>query len=477
MHPWEGDTSLLGVRQSTPVSTIRTVSTAANAYQRRLPVLWDVAKNFYAVFADPKALFAIKLGLAGLLSVYLSQLIRLGHANWALLTVLVLAPAQYVGAIGPRSVARVIGTVIGGFIGVWLVGNYEQDRLFFLLCTFGFVWFCMYMYGGTFFPYSFFLLANTLITVSSSGIFHPLDAWSAGIARTLEILTGVVSIIIVWHLLWPRFAPGDFRDLAKSTFGNIGKLIELRRRSPSSGAKLWEDAQSTIFATRAQSIRLRALLQNGANESVYFRRHLADYRRAVVSLNHLFQASLELFRHQKGDWQYVVDVGAELSAVYEAIELELQMLSGAVGSGNQIKNDRLETTLRALEVRIQDLLTSGTAQNYSLEDMLDLANHQAALLTIYDEALRQRAILANLPLPGDPPGRDRSPRFHWPSINLSRLRDGVKPAIASTAALLISQWFNPPGAAAIPLTALILTWLNKNFLGGKAGPRFTAARL
>ncbi|MBV8417123.1 MAG: FUSC family protein, partial [Verrucomicrobia bacterium] len=444
------------------------MSTAANAYQRRLPVLWDVAKNFYAVFADPKALFGIKLGLAGLLSVYLSQLIRLGHANWALLTVLVLAPAQYVGAIGPRSVARVIGTVIGGFIGVWLVGNYEQDRLFFLLFTFGFVWLCMYMYGGTFFPYSFFLLANTLITVSSSGIFHPLDAWSAGIARTLEILTGVVSIAIVSHLLWPRFARGDFRDLAKSTLGNIGKLIELRRTSPGSGAKLWEDAQSTILGIRGQSIRLRALLQSGANESVYFRRHLADYRTAVVSLNHLFQASLELFRQQKGDPQYVVDVGAELTAVYEAIELELQMLSSAVGSGSQIKNDRLETTLRALEVRVQDLLTSGAAQNYSLEDVLDLANHQAALLTIYDEALRQRAILANLPLPGDPPGRDRSPAFHWPSINLSRLRDGVKPAIASTAALLICQWFNPPGAAAIPLTALILTFLNKNFLGGKA---------
>ena len=464
------------MRQSTPDSTIRTVSTAANAYQRRLPVLSDVAKNFYAVFADPKALFGIKLGLAGLLSVYLSQLIRLGHANWALLTVLVLAPAQYVGAIGPRSVARVIGTVIGGFIGVWLVGNYEQDRLFFLLFTFGFVWLCMYMYGGTFFPYSFFLLANTLITVSASGIFDPIDAWSVGITRTLEILTGVVSIIIVSHLLWPRFARSDFRDLAKSTLGDIGKLIELRRGSaarsvaggPGSEAELWEDAQPAILRIRAGSIRLQALLRSGANESADFRRHLADYRAAVVSLNHLFQASVELFRQQKGDPQYLVDVGAELTAVYEAIELELQMLSSAVGSGSQLKNGRLETALRALEVRVQDLITSGATQKYSLEDVLDLANHQAALLTIYDEALRQRAILANLTSPGDSPGRARGPKFHWPSISLSRLRDGVKPAIASTAALLICQWFNPPGAPAIPLTALILTWLNKNFLGGKA---------
>src|ERR1700751_3309172 len=105
------------------------VSTAADSYPRRLPNFWDLAQNFAAVFPDPKVLFGVKLGLAGILSVYLSQLIRLGHANWALFTVLVLAPAQYVGAIAQRSVARVVGTIIGGFVGVWLVGNYEQDRL------------------------------------------------------------------------------------------------------------------------------------------------------------------------------------------------------------------------------------------------------------------------------------------------------------------------------------------------------------
>jgi hypothetical protein len=202
--------------------------------------LTGISRSVVAVFADPKTLFGIKLGLAGLLSVYLSQLIRLGHANWALITVLVLAPAQYVGAIAQRSVARVAGTLIGGFVGIWLVGNYEQDVFFFLLFTFGY----------------------------------------------------------------------------------------------------------------------------------------------------LFQASLELFRQQKGDPQYVVDVGAELSTAYEATELEFQILSGAVGSGSQIKNARLKRALETLELRIQDMLTSGTARNYSLEDVLDLANHQAALLTIHDEVLR-----------------------------------------------------------------------------------------
>ena len=111
--------------------------------------------------------------------------------------------------------------------------------------------------------------------------------------------------------------------LAKSALGNIGKLIELRHRSPTRirhggsisggpalGAKPWHEVQSTALAICDQSFRLRAVLQNGANESLYFRRHLPSYTTAVVSLTHLFQASLELFRQQAGDPQYLGDIAA-----------------------------------------------------------------------------------------------------------------------------------------------------------------------
>ena len=43
----------------------------------------------------------------------------------------------------------------------------------------------------------------------------------------------------------------------------------------------------------------------------------------------------------------------------------------------------------------------------------------------------------------------------------------VKPAIAATAALLICNWFNPPGAAGIPLRAMATTYFKKDFVGGK----------
>ena len=85
--------------------------------------------------------------------------------------------------------------------------------MFFLLFVFVYVFFCMYMYGGSIFPYAFFLCANALMTVCANGIFDPTNAWHIGLGRVLEILTGVVSILIVANLVLPRFAPARFHSV------------------------------------------------------------------------------------------------------------------------------------------------------------------------------------------------------------------------------------------------------------------------
>ena len=99
--------------------------------------------------------------------------------------------------------------------------------------------------------------------------------------------------------------------------------------------------------------------------------------------------------------------------------------------------------------------------------MLDLANHHAALRVVHDELLKLRALLVDLPLPGDSPRRDRPRKFRFPRIDLRPGSRRSEAGLAATAALLLCNWFNPPGAVGIPLGAMILTILNKNFVGGK----------
>ena len=80
---------------------------------------WPLA----GVLRDLRVRQGIKLGLAGILALYATEVLRLPHDNWAILTVLVLMNAQYVGSIAVRAIMRVLGTIGGAAVGVWLVGK------------------------------------------------------------------------------------------------------------------------------------------------------------------------------------------------------------------------------------------------------------------------------------------------------------------------------------------------------------------
>src|SRR5260370_35342160 len=81
---------------------------------------------------DLRARSGIKLGLAAMLALFSTQILRLEHASWAILTVLVMMSSQYVGSIAVKAIMRVAGTIVGAVIGVWLVGNYASTPVIFL---------------------------------------------------------------------------------------------------------------------------------------------------------------------------------------------------------------------------------------------------------------------------------------------------------------------------------------------------------
>ena len=81
---------------------------------------------------DLRVRYGIKLGLAGLLALFCTQLIRLPHDNWAIFTVQILMSAQFVGAIAFKGLMRLTGSVAGALVGIWLVGDYTSKPAIFL---------------------------------------------------------------------------------------------------------------------------------------------------------------------------------------------------------------------------------------------------------------------------------------------------------------------------------------------------------
>ena len=64
-------------------------------------------------FGDLRVRYGLKVGLAGVLALFCTQLLRLPDDNWAILTVLVLMSPQFVGSVAFKAVMRVTGALIG----------------------------------------------------------------------------------------------------------------------------------------------------------------------------------------------------------------------------------------------------------------------------------------------------------------------------------------------------------------------------
>src|ERR1700737_5422045 len=161
------------------------------------------------LFGDLRVRYGIKLGLAGLLALFCTQVLRLPHDNWAILTVLVLMSAQFVGSITVKAIMRVIGTIAGALVGIWLVGDYTSTPAIFLPVLFLVVALASYQFGqlgARQVPYAYFLLGLTTLTVATDGVTEPAQAWQIGLDRSEEILVGIGTSFLEKRGFCPRSA-------------------------------------------------------------------------------------------------------------------------------------------------------------------------------------------------------------------------------------------------------------------------------
>jgi uncharacterized membrane protein YccC len=186
-------------------------------------------------FGDLRVRYGIKMGLAGLLALFCTQVLRLPHDNWAILTVLVLMSPQFVGSITVKAIMRVIGTIAGALVGVWLVSNYTSTPAISLPVLFLVIAVASYKFGqvgARQVPYAYYLLGLTTLTVATDGVTDPAQAWQIGLDRSEEILVGLMSSLLVTSVLWPRYAREEFLEAGRDALKSVSQLVSLRQSLP-----------------------------------------------------------------------------------------------------------------------------------------------------------------------------------------------------------------------------------------------------
>jgi uncharacterized membrane protein YccC len=431
-----------------------------------LPVAQKWHWPLLGALGDLRIRYGIKLGLAALLALYCALVLRLEHPSWAVLTALVMMGSHYVGSITVKGIMRVLGTIGGALMGIWLVGDYVSTPAIFLPAFFLVVFFAGYKFGqfpASQVPYAYFLVGLTTLSVVTYGVTDPADVWQIGLNRTLEILDGAISSLLVTTLVWPRYAREEFVESGRAALKTANHLVSMHTAAYIGRTNVSAQTEQIDqnFAERLST--LKNLLQAGARESTVFSAHLSSYNAFLVSLTNLYRAALDLSRHQV-EPSILGRLQHEIQSVAAAVSEEFDILTGQHHPGEKLRPSRLNEAFAAFEEKVNEMRRQEVFVAAPPDTTRAFYAGFAALRLLRDELNNIRSLTEGLPRLGQPLPE---PKPHWdfiPTIDWFWVKAGIKGGLSAVISIVVLKWINPPGPASIPLMAWTLSLFGRPFV-------------
>ncbi|HEY1944077.1 MAG TPA: FUSC family protein [Roseiarcus sp.] len=157
---------------------------------------------------SPRALLtAFSVYVAVILALYVAFALDLPNPWWAMATAYIAQPRQpLIGAIWAKAFYRVAGTIIGAIASIALIPNLANSPELMILAVAGWVGLCVF--GGLLDRsprfYLFMLAGYTVTLVGLPAAAHPDAIFDIAVARSEEILLGVIASALVQSVLFPR---------------------------------------------------------------------------------------------------------------------------------------------------------------------------------------------------------------------------------------------------------------------------------
>lgn len=152
-------------------------------------------------------LFAFSSYVAVILALYVALALDLPNPWWAMATVFIVQPNRpFIGAIWAKAFYRAAGTIVGAIVAIIVVPNLVNSPELMILAIA--VWIALCVYFGLLDrsprSYLFMLPGYTAALVGLSTAIHPDAIFEVAIARSEEIIIGVLAPAIVQSILFPR---------------------------------------------------------------------------------------------------------------------------------------------------------------------------------------------------------------------------------------------------------------------------------
>lgn len=427
--------------------------------------------NMLAYFPDVAIQHGIKCGLAAILAWWVAQVIRLPNPTWALITVFVLALSPFVGSMGEKGILRMVGTLVGGFLGMLLVGNFANNIVIVLGGTFFILTVCTWLFGWNRFPYAFFLCALTTNVVVSGGLANPDQSWSIALHRFLEVSIGVGATLLVNSLLWPRYARFEFKDKFSASLDDIRILFaDTVGARPADEQTIKRIEQSFVATLTA----MRLLMRFGAAESLPFRQRIPVYMQLIPELSLLF---FTVFAIRRSGGSGKIE-NAEFRDLTSEIEQKiLKVWDHLVGGAPDValrEEQAIASEIARAQQQMEAWIAASGSGSPEWQPASGLVAASALLVALEDlhvHILRIARGLLDLEVP-PVGGKTSVDLYSWsPRLRSYWMHSAIKGSIAACIALAFCDWLQPPGADLIPLGAWVIVVLSRGYVQGEGDRR------
>ena len=178
---------------------------------------------------SPRALLtAFSVYLAVMLALYVAFALDLQNPWWAMVTAYLAQPRQsLIGAIWAKAFYRAAGTIIGAIASIVIIPNLADAPELMILAVAGWVGLCVF--GGLLDRsprfYLFMLAGYTVALVALPTAGQPERIFDTAVARSEEILIGVLAPAVVQSVLFPRSVGTAMIDRLAEVMSDTRKWI------------------------------------------------------------------------------------------------------------------------------------------------------------------------------------------------------------------------------------------------------------
>jgi uncharacterized membrane protein YccC len=308
---------------------------------------------------------ALKTAVAGLISLYVTNLFHLPQGYWAAITALIVMQSN-VGATLVASRTRLAGTIVGAVVGGLFAAIFGSNMLGFALAV-----------AIAFFVCDLLRLAESqrLATVTVAIIMlipGTSSVWIIALHRFSEVALGILVALLVSLTLWPNHAR---RSVLQGVADSLQKLAALYRAIMRGYRGQPAPPTEPLKADVAAAIHKNGdLLQNALQESFGPMKERESLALLVHQVERIFHAVDTLdfaVRDSSSSDTYALGFQTGLDQLEDGIATAIQILATSFAAGRlDTEWPAMPAIIASLDERAAQSRAAGITISYPLEEIL-----------------------------------------------------------------------------------------------------------